>query len=189
MSTEPTTEVKMYNKVKQEPEVCGICLERLTYNRRNIHETICGHKFHACCFRNIPEAKCPYCRRIVDHEPVRKIRLLKADLNAIRYEENYSALHQINELDLQICEDRIQHLRDLLTNEIENRTKIKSVIRNTNLYYKYKKQEIKNRIKCVQVDMHLNCVIKKHIKEERRKEREERKQNKQSSVSIDDSIV
>lgn len=179
MSVRPTT------------EICGICLERLSYNRRNVYETLCGHKFHACCFRQIKEKDpvCPYCRREVDHEPVRKIKILKQDLDNIKHEEKNSVLKNINEIDLEVCETRIRHLQNLLFQEMEERNRIKSVIRNTNLYYKYKKQEINNRIKCVRVDLKLNAAIKRHMKEERREERESlrvKNTNTTPSIEIDD---
>lgn len=174
-------------------EVCGICLERLTYNNRNLYETSCGHKFHACCFRNIPEPKCPYCRREVEHEPVRKIQILKQDLSNIIYEERNCVLKNINYIDLEICENRIRHLQNLLFQEMEEHKRIKSVIRNTNLYYRYKKQEINNRIKCVRVDLKLNAAIKRHMKEEKREAREAKKDAitaaKNTASDTEDRIV
>ena len=180
----PIYKTVKYPRMSARPatEVCGICLERLSYNRRNIHETPCGHKFHACCFRHIKEPTCPYCRREVDHEPVRKIQLLKQDLFNIKYEEKHSVLQNINYIDLEVCENRIRHLQNLLFQEMQERDRMKSVIRNTKLYYKYKKQEINNRIKCVRVDLKLNAAIKRHMKEERREEREARKTENNSAI-------
>ena len=150
---------------KPEPEICGICLERLTYNRRNIHETICGHKFHACCFREIPEAKCPYCRRDVDHEPNRKLQLLNTELDKIRYDENQGDLQRANMIDYMNCDIRIQYLREELAKEMERKKRIIETIRNTRLYYKYKKQEVKNRMKCVKLDIFLNREKKRILRE------------------------
>lgn len=167
---------KIYNssncrRRKSEPDVCGICLENLSYNRRDIHETICGHKFHTCCFRNIIEPICPYCRRNVDHEPVRKIQILKSELNLVQHEESQNTLSLINNIDLEVCENRILQLRTLLDLELKEKAKIKAVIRNTRLYYKYKKREIENRIKIVRMEIRMDREIKKNRIEERRKER------------------
>ena len=161
--------------MSKESEKCAICLENLTYNSRNIHETECGHRFHACCFRNITAPICPYCRREIDHEPVRKIQILKNDLYDIIYQEQNNELHQINKYDLHICENRIQHLKRLLYIENKEKHRIKSVIRNTKLYYKCKKQSINNQIKYIRINMKLNADLKKYIREENRKERDKKR--------------
>lgn len=155
---------------KAEPEVCGICLENLSYNRRDIHETICGHKFHTCCFRNIIEPKCPYCRRSVEHEPGRKIQLLKKELAKVQYEEQHNVLNLINNIDVEVCEERIRQLRNLLKIELNEKAKMKAVIRNTRLYYKYKKREITNRIKIARVEIKMKTAIKKNRKQLRQNE-------------------
>ena len=170
-SAPTTTSTKMSATKQSTKEVCGICLESLKFNRRNIHETKCGHKFHACCFRKITDTKCPYCRREVDHEPVRKLRMLQHDLANIQYEEQHNTLQMVNYMDLDITSQRVDHLRQLLQKELEEKRRIQAIIRNTNMYYKYKKQEIKNRIKIVRVDIGMNLAVKKQRQEMRRRER------------------
>jgi Ring finger domain len=144
-------------------DVCAICLEKLTYNRRNIHKTPCGHIFHAICFRKITDATCPYCRQEVQHEPVRRIQMLKSDLDYLKYEEQHSALQQINRLDLQISNERIDYLKSLLREEMQSKNRIESTIRNTRLYYKYRRIEIKNLIKSARIEKHINYLEKQGI--------------------------
>ena len=156
---------------QQQQEVCAICLENLKYNNRNIHETKCGHKFHALCFRQLPGGillSCPCCRQEVEQEPVRQIQQLKQNHARLSAQEQ-DAIYQIRAVDLSINENRIQHLRNLLDRELKENHRLKTVIRNTRLYHKIKKTEIKNRIRILRVDLKSNAIIKKHLREQRRR--------------------
>jgi hypothetical protein len=145
-------------------DICAICLERLTFNRRNIHETVCGHKFHSLCFRNITqkrckEVKCPCCRKEVEHEPVRKIFELNKELESKRQEE-YREAH-INFIDLNTSNDRIDYLKLLLQREREENIKIKETSKNSTLYYKIFKNELKQRIQTLRESYKRTLVIKR----------------------------
>lgn len=142
---------KLQKSTRKQADKCAICLERLTYNRRNLHETSCGHKFHSLCFRNIKETTCPCCRKEVEREPIRKIFELKTELNYTKQKE-YREAH-LNYIDLNTSNDRIDHLKLLLQREREENIRIKETSKNSRLYYKYLKNKIIDRLQSVRLEI------------------------------------
>ena len=66
---------------------CPICLEKLKFNNRMIHETSCGHKFHKMCFKKVKSNTCPCCRGDVLQDVCTVISNLRSEIKDLKFQQ------------------------------------------------------------------------------------------------------
>lgn len=62
-------------------DVCAICLEALVPKKKKVYVADCKHTFHASCFRQMNNVKCPCCRVECTPSADHQVSLLRQTVN------------------------------------------------------------------------------------------------------------
>jgi len=148
------------NMKVNEKDVCAICMESLTFNRRILHITECGHCFHACCFGRIVEPICPCCRRPVTHEIRRQAKEIRDRLRDLRLEEQNSMYDHFN-AELKYINDRMAELYDEMNRMYEMRNIVMDKVHQKYQYYRLLRKTLQGQLNRVNYDIRAGKNMRK----------------------------